>query len=278
MIKKWLSKYNDKTFAFNDRIRLGDGVFDTMLVIVEKDQHTHKTQNILPDLHFARLLQNAKAIGISEIDLPSVEELEKRMIALERKTILKTGRYALNTVITRGIAKRGLAPPDTCTPTIEMRITPCPNTFPDIYAIISRTVKRNEGSPLSQIKSCNYGDNILSLIEAKSKDANEAILLNNKGDVTCASAGNIFCCINDQLVTPPLSDGVMNGITRKLIIEKYNAIERSINETDLKNAAGIYISNSIKGTVPITSLEDETLPKPKLKIDKDFHIQWHSKH
>ena len=109
-------------------------------------------------------------------------------------------------------------------------------------------------------------------MEARNTDANEAILLNNKGFVTCASAGNIFCCINDELVTPPLSDGVMNGITRKLTIDKYGAIERSITEKELINAAGIYITNSIRGVMHVSSLNGKTLPKPSIQINKDFYI------
>jgi len=211
MIKKLLQKRkeNKKVFAFNDRIRLGDGVFDTMLVIVKKnEQGLLNASNLFPDIHFARLLENAQSIGINANDLPSEQELEKTMLELEEKTPLDIGRYALNTIITRGQAKRGLMPPIDCTPTIEMRLSPAPDSFPDIQAIISKTVKRNEGSPLSRIKSCNYGDNIMALIEARDQGANEAILTNNKGFITCASAGNIFFCINNQLVTPPLSDGV----------------------------------------------------------------------
>ena len=222
-------------------------------------------------------MENAKAIGIHEDDLPNEEELEERMMALQMGKELQEGRYALNTIITRGEAKRGLMPLERCNPTIEMRLSPVPDIFPEIHAIISKTVTRNEGSPLSQIKSCNYGDNIMALIEARSTESNEAILLNSKGNVACASAGNIFCCLAGELVTPPLSDGVMDGVTRKLIIEKYNAVERSITKKELVNAAGIYISNSIRGVMHVSSLNGEQLPTPPIPIEKDFHITWHSK-
>lgn len=250
-------------FEFQDRLRLGDGVFDTILVIDGKPVHQHS--------HFSRLLKNAKTLKIH--NLPNIEYLKNAAVKIIESNESLTGRFALNTLITRGAAERGLLPQQNATPNIAMRIATIPDEFPPIHAIISETVKRNEGSPLSQIKSCNYGDNILALLEAQDKDANEAIMLNNAGNVTCASAGNIFCCINDELITPPLSDGVMDGVTRKKIIEKFSAIERSITKDDLENAAGVYITNSIKGAMPVISLNGKTLPAPSIKIDKDAHLE-----
>lgn len=250
-------------FEFQDRIRLGDGIFDTMLIINGKPIHA--------DEHINRLIKNAKTLKINITQ--SAANLKNAALELIESNKSHTGRFALNTLITRGIAERGLMPDNNASANIAMRIAPAPNTFPDIHAIISKTVKRNEGSPLSQIKSCNYGDNILALIEAKETDANEAILLNNANKVTCASAGNIFCCINNELVTPPLTDGVMDGVTRKLIIKNHNAIERSITEEDLLNATGIYITNSIRGAMHISSLNGKMLQTPSIKIDKDFHTK-----
>lgn len=249
-------------FEFQDRLRLGDGVFDTMLVIEGKPIHE--------DTHFLRLLENAKTMRMDL--LPDLDTLKNAAAKIIESNESYSGRFALNTLITRGIAERGLAPDKNVAPNIAMRISAIPDEFPLISAIISKTVQRNEGSSLSQIKSCNYGDNILALIEAQDKGANEAILLNNKGLVTCASAGNIFCCINDELITPPLSDGVMDGVTRKILIEKFAVKERSITEDDLKNAAGIYITNSIKGIMPVTSLNGKILPEASIKINKDAHL------
>jgi len=250
-------------FEFQDRLRLGDGVFDTILIIDGKPKHL--------DAHLSRLIQNAQTLKIES--LPSLNDLKNAAAKIIESNESLTGRFALNTLITRGIAVRGLAPSKNAAPNIAMRIASVPNEFPPIHAIISKTLRRNEGSPLSQIKSCNYGDNILALLEAHEKDANEAILLNNAGLVTCASAGNIFCCINNELVTPPLSDGVMDGVTRKIIIEKMGVIERSITQEELENASGIYITNSIKGIMPVSSLNGKTLPTPSIHIDKDAHLE-----
>lgn len=253
---------NAKLFEFNDRLRLGDGVFDTMLVLIESG----KARIIHEALHRERLRHDAGIMGIEIAALPPAQHI------IDKNT-LSDGRYALNTLITRGIGERGVMPPKNAAPTITMRIAPAPQEFPPIHAIIAGTVRRNEGSPLSQIKSCNYGDNILALIEAQNKDANEAIMLNNKGHVTCASAGNIFACIDGALVTPPLSCGVMDGITRKMLIEHHGAIERPLSAQNLETANGLYITNSIRGASAVISLNGKTLPSPAITINKDFHIE-----
>lgn len=245
-------------FEFQNRIRLGDGVFDTMLVI--NGQPVHEA------LHRTRLIHDSKAMGIDVKTLPPVTEIIEKNEAHQ-------GRFALNTLITRGIAERSVMPAIDAQPTISMRLAPAPDEFPPIHAIISETVRRNEGSPLSRIKSCNYGDNILALTEAQDKGANESILLNNAGHVTCASAGNVIACIDGNLITPPIEDGVMEGITRKLLIETHDVIERSMTREDLENANGIYITNSIRGISALQSLNGNALPTPSITIDKDFHIK-----
>ncbi|MGH1398608.1 MAG: aminotransferase class IV [Alphaproteobacteria bacterium] len=244
-------------FEFQDRLRLGDGVFDTALVVAGQPQHH--------GVHIARVLHDAGVMGIA--NLPEAAALrEAGLELLKRHEIAAGARYALNTLITRGVAARGLMPAADGLPTVTMRLAPVPDEFPPIDAVVAKSVRRNEGSPLSQIKSCNYGDNILALMEAQQKGANEAILLNNAGRVACASAGNIFACIDGVLVTPPLGDGVMDGIMRGLVIDKYAAVVRSITPDELRAAQGIYITNSIKGAMPVMRLDGVALPEPVVKI------------
>ncbi len=250
-------------FPFQDRIRLGDGVFDTMLVTLSHNKPPVFTH---ADLHFTRVLHDAEILKIDTKALPGIKNLQEIAIELIMQNTLPPGRYALNTLITRGIATRGVMPATDTHPSITMRFAPVPESFPHIHAIINETIRRNEGSPLSQIKSCNYGDNILALLEAREQNANEAILLNNTGHATCASAGNIFVLISDELITPPLHDGVLDGITRKTIIKKNAVTIRSIEQKELENAQSIFISNSIRGITPITSLNGKALPPPSLEI------------
>lgn len=252
-------------FRADDRVRLGDGIFDTMLAICEGGLPRLCHAN----LHFERLLRSAQILDIA---VPyEMEKFQDVAELLLERNLYRQGRYAINTVITRGPSERGLAAPETPQPQIVMRASTVPETFPPVESIISKTVRRNEGSPLSQIKSCNYGDNILARLEADKAGANEAILLNNAGRVACATVGNVFVMINGTLYTPPLSDGAMAGIVRGLLLQHHGAQEKSLSADDLQNAQGVYIGNSIRGLVPVKTLDERDLTICDTNIPQDFH-------
>jgi branched-subunit amino acid aminotransferase/4-amino-4-deoxychorismate lyase len=113
--------------------------------------------------------------------------------------------------------------------------------------IIANDVRRNEGSPLSRIKSLNYADNVLAMREAMQHKADDAIMLNNKGMVCCAATANIFIVLDGQWMTPPLTDGVLDGIMRAEMIRERAAQEISISVDDLKRAEEIYLTSSLIG-------------------------------
>ncbi|MCD8571161.1 MAG: aminotransferase class IV [Alphaproteobacteria bacterium] len=222
---------DEAVFTANDRIRYGDGVFDTMLSIDGRLIH--------PAKHFARLQSNAAVLDIA-FDL-DFETIAHELIEGQE------GRFAINTVISRGPSVRGLAAPENPELQIVMRAAPVPADFLPARAIIAQSVRRNEGSPLSRIKSCNYGNNILALNEAKAAGAEEAILLNNAGNVTCGTSANIFAVLNGEIFTPPLHDGVLDGVARQVFMEKYPVRELSLKPEDLLAAESLILTNSIRG-------------------------------
>lgn len=248
----WISG-RQALFNARDRIRFGDGVFDTMLSV--------GGQALYPEQHFARLQASAAVM-----DIPftmGYHSFTGVVADLVRRNTATDSRYAINTILTRGYGQRGLLPPDDPKPSLIFMLAkvPAPEDFPPIEAIIAQAVRRNEGSPLSQIKSCNYGDHILALQEARAAGANEAILLNNAGHVTCASAGNLLVALDRQLYTPPLSDGAVGGIQRGLLVEQGKVAERSLTPDDLFNAEALYLVNSIRGISPITKLNGQGVPQ-----------------
>jgi branched-subunit amino acid aminotransferase/4-amino-4-deoxychorismate lyase len=247
----------------HDRMRLGECVFNTVLCI--------DGQLIHGATHFEKLLKNAD-VFFKAWNKPNVKTLTDAAEELLKKNGFIQGRYALNCMISQSGSGQGLRTPEKPDMQIVMRAIPIAREFPPVRAIIATSVRRNEGSPLSQIKCGNYGENILALAEATERGANEAIMLNNKGFVACATSANIFMIQDGGLFTPPLSDGAQNGLTRKLLIERIGATEKSITPEDLQNSQGVYITNSVKGATPVTELNGKPLPAPAITIDPDFHL------
>lgn len=226
----------DARIAVTDRgLTLADGVFDTMLAVDGVTEHQAA--------HFARLTKHAAVLGIT---IPYGDFFTQIPMLLQENGFT-TGRHAVRTTITRGPGIRGLMIPESPEVTVIMRASPVPDVAAECRLMVAHTVRRNEGSPLSRIKSLNYGDNILALREAVVAGADDAVMLNNAGFVACASASNIYVRVGADILTPPLPDGAMDGIVRAHLLESGFAREGRISAEQLYDSAEIYLSNSITG-------------------------------
>lgn len=111
---------------------------------------------------------------------------------------------------------------------------------------------------LSTLKTTNKMVHITGSIYANENDLDNCFLLNDDKTVVEALQGNIFMLIANKLITPPLTDGCLNGIMRKQIlniarkIENLEVVEESISPFDLQKADELFITNVIKGVQPVT--------------------------
>lgn len=111
---------------------------------------------------------------------------------------------------------------------------------------------------LSSIKTTNKIINITASVFADENGLDNCLLLNDSKNVVEAIQGNVFMLLGNKLVTPPVSEGCLNGIMRKQIlslakkIENIEVVEEIISPFDLQKADEIFITNVIKGVQPIT--------------------------
>jgi branched-chain amino acid aminotransferase len=111
---------------------------------------------------------------------------------------------------------------------------------------------------LSSIKTTNRIINITGSIYANENGLDNCILLNDGKNVVEALQGNIFMLLGNKLITPPVSEGCLNGVMRKQIlglakkIENIEVVEEAISPFDLQKADELFITNVIKGIQPIT--------------------------
>lgn len=118
----------------------------------------------------------------------------------------------------------------------------------------------NTVSPLSGIKSLNYLDHVLSWEEAQSRDFDEAVVLNERGEIVSATTANLFWARNGTLHTPTLSTGAMAGIIRECVIEIANKnfiplVEGVYEMPDLTDADEIFLTSSSLGVAPVTTFD-----------------------
>jgi branched-chain amino acid aminotransferase len=117
---------------------------------------------------------------------------------------------------------------------------------------------------LSSIKTTNRIINITGSIYADENGLDNCVLLNDSKNVVEALQGNIFMLLGNRLITPPVSEGCLNGVMRKQILglakkmEQLEVVEEAISPFDLQKADELFITNVIKGIQPITKYRKKT--------------------
>jgi len=233
---------------------LGDGIFETM--------RAYGGRIFRLEAHLDRLTSGAKYLQIP-IDVSSAA-LSQALTATLKANQLSQSDATLRLTLTRGASSRGLGLPSNPKPTMLISAAPLHKThFPPAKALIT-SIRRNQQSPLAKIKSLNFLDNILARQEATSQGFDEALLLNTEGQLAEASAANLFVFINDSVLTPPIHDGALPGVTRAVIFEiaKLLAIpikESSLVRDDFAQADEAFLTNSIIEIQPLIQVDQQII-------------------
>jgi branched-chain amino acid aminotransferase len=240
-------------------LTLGDGVFETMLAA--------GASIFRPEDHLERLAQGASLLAIG---LPPTEQLLAAVLGTLSANSLSAAVVRLT--VSRGPDPgRGLDISPDVAPTVMVRVSPYePRAAGQrgLSAVFS-SIRRNESSPLSRVKSLSYADNVLARLEARRRGADEAILLNTAGEVCCASVANLFVADGGTLVTPPIESGALPGVTRRCLLELAAARGITVREArvlpeDLSTADEAFLTNTVIGVVGLTSVEGRSIGTGRL--------------
>lgn len=233
-------------FDLRDRgLLLGDGLFETIAIF-----------NGTPfqlEAHLQRLEQGCNLLGIP-INRDGINQAITTIISQ-----LTHSHGILRITVTRGISDRGLLPSSTANPTIVATVNNWKPLNYEPTKLFLSTIRRNENSPISQIKSLCYLDQIMALQEAVRAGYDDAVMLNTNNKVVCSTSSNIICIYGEKLVTSPVSDGVLPGIIRNLILQDaelmgFQAEERSLTWDELLSADIVILTNSIKLIRHVTTI------------------------
>jgi branched-chain amino acid aminotransferase len=232
---------------------LGDGLFETMPV------HRHRVFDL--DAHLGRL-----ACGLELLNLTGVVNLAWLRAGIEHYIAAADMASAvLRLTVTRGPGPRGLLRPEKPCPTLLMTLAPMPALRKEPLSLHVATVtRRNELSPLSRIKALPYLDNLLALEEARAHGADEALLLNTRGSIACASVANVFVVREGRLETPPIAGGALPGTMRALVMSLARelglaAVENMLHVEDLSATDEVFLTNSISRIMAVKECDGEPL-------------------
>ncbi|MDK9698279.1 MAG: aminotransferase class IV [Siculibacillus sp.] len=243
-----LNESGTVAFDLSDRgLTLGDGLFETMLAV---DRRVFRRV-----AHLDRMMGGAAAFAIPV----TRERLESDLDLL--LATLPDGVEVIRLAVTRGPGGRGLRRPETARPTVI--VTHAPWSADPVMRpvrLVTSTIRRNETSPAARWKTSAYVDAIAALAEAEAKGADDALLLNMRGDVACTTSGNIFAIEGDVLLTPQTDDGILDGTTRGLVLELARTMglrtkEMSLKPIEFATAEALFLTNSVRLINPVVGLD-----------------------
>jgi branched-chain amino acid aminotransferase len=258
---QFVEQSDAKISVFDHGLLYGDGVFEGIRLyggnVFRLEQHLERLEN------------SAKAILLN---LPlKRQELSRATCETCRVNGLSDAYIRL--VVTRGVGDLGLAPWLCPKPTIfiiasKIELYP-PEHYENGLAIVTVPTRRIGPAALPPtVKSLNYLNNILAKIEARQFGALEAIMLNEQGYVAECTADNLFIVHHGALVTPPASQGALEGITRGAILaiageQGIPARETNITRYDIWCADECFLTGTGAEVIPVVKLDGRQIGSGK---------------
>jgi len=237
----------------------GDGVFEGIRV--------YSWRIFRLDDHLTRLANSARCLGLT---IPGGVEAVRRIVIDTARAHAEEDAY-LRLIVSRGEGPLGIDPTSCANPRIvciadQVRLYP-EEKIRNGIALVTSSLRRPAPDVLDpRVKSLNYLNNALAKQEARRQGADEALLLNAAGQVAEASVANVFAVRDGTLLTPPASDGALEGLTRATVLELAReqlipAEQRTLGRFDLLAADEVFLTGSGARIVAVGSLDGHGIGK-----------------
>ncbi len=247
-----------KVSVYDHGFLYGDGVFEGIRV--------YNRRVFRLDAHLERLYRSAKAIWLT----PPFDKAEMKRAIESTVAANQLENGYIRAIFSRGFGDLGLDPRKCPKPTTVIiadviKLYP-PEVYEEGMECITVATRRSRPDSLNPaIKSLNYLNNILAKIECIRAGVPECIMLNDRGLVAECSGDNIFIVHEDmrgrlELRTPPVSSGILEGITRDAVMELAEklgipCVEKEMSLFDLYAAKEAFLTGTAAEVVPVTKLD-----------------------
>lgn len=229
----------------------GDGVFETLKIV--------NNRILFFEDHYFRLMASMRIVRMQIPNNFTLEYLEEQVLNLAKAANCENSARVRLTVFRND---GGFYLPQTRTVSFLIQISSLQESSylfsNDVYEVDLYKDFYITKQLLSTIKTTNKMINVTGSIFADENDLQNCLLLNNEKNVVEALNGNLFMLIGNQLMTPSIEEGCLNGIMRKQVLqiakkmESLEVLEQAISPFDLQKADELFITNVITGIQPIT--------------------------
>ncbi len=251
---------NDKLFTVNNRaLRFGDGLFETIKIV--------NSEICFLEEHILRLKEGMTALKIDIPEYFNESYFKNKIIDLAKSNnALNLGRAR----ITVYRDSEGLYTPTNNNAGVVIEVSPLNYlSNSEINIGLFSEVKKHY-SLFSRFKTLNCNINILAGVFKKENNFDDCLICNEKDNIIEAISSNIFIVKNGAFITPPISDGCVDGIMRKNIINKineksYSVLEKSITKEDILSAEEMFLTNVIQGVVLVENYGNKKYENNSIK-------------
>ncbi len=233
--------------AFDHGITVGDGVFETAKVVDGVPFALTR--------HLSRLAVSAYGLGL---ETPPDTDLRRAVAETLAANAEHHGRpLRLRITLTGGTSPlgsdRGVAAPTLLVAMAAM--TPWPSSA----RLVLVPWTRNEKSATVGLKTTSYAENVVALAHAKAHSGDEAVFANTAGNLCEGTGSNIFLVRRGEVVTPPLSSGCLAGVTRALVLEWTDVVERDMPVGALLDADEVFLTSSTRDVQAVHGIGDHEI-------------------
>jgi branched-chain amino acid aminotransferase len=239
---------------FDHGLMTGDGVFETVLVRAGRPFALGR--------HLARLERSAAGMGLA---LPDRDELEHAVAAVAA-SVDELERARLRLMVTGGRAPLGSSRGG-AKPSLFAAAAALPAHQPGPAAVAVAPWPRNEHGALTGLKTTSYAENVVALEWAAARGASEALFGNTAGLLCEGTGSNVFVVVDGTLLTPPLSAGPLAGVTRELVIELVDCVEKDVPLEMVRagEVEEVFLTSTTRGVQAVVSVDGRgvgTAPEP----------------
>jgi len=254
-VKAWVNgtvvdEREARVSVFDHGLTVGDGVFETTKVVAGEPYALTR--------HLARLDHSARGLGLPAPDPAVVREAVAEVLAA---TYGHGGALRLRITYTGGTSPLASDRGD-AGPTLVVAVAPMTAWAASAKVVLVPWV-RNERSATAGLKTTSYAENVVALAHAKAHGGAEALFANTVGNLCEGTGSNVFLVLGGEVVTPPLSSGCLAGVTRALLLEWADVVERDVPATALLGADEVFLTSSTRDLQAVHAVGDrEVAPGP----------------
>jgi branched-chain amino acid aminotransferase len=258
---KFYSEANAKISVFDHGLLYGDGIFEGI--------RFYNGRVFRLEEHLERLWDSARSICLK---IPMTrQDMTEALLETIRQNHLHDGYIRL--VVTRGVGNLGLNPEQCKNPSVIIIAATIVLYHEDFYrnglSIVTVATRRSNPASLNPaVKSLNYLNNVMARIEANLAGADEALMLNDAGNIAECTADNVFIIKHGQIFTPPITAGALRGITRSVVFDiagefDIKVIEADFTRHDIFVADECFLTGTAAEIIPVVKADGRAIGNGK---------------